>query len=420
MGNEQDSLLESVRVLDLTDEKGLLCSRILADIGADVIKIEKPSGDEARSIGPFFHDVPHPEKSLFWFFHNLNKRGITLDIRTPDGQGILKKLVADADVVVESFAPGYMDSLGLGYSSLNELNSRLVVTSISPFGKTGPYRDYKTSDITATAMSGWLYLSGDPDRPPLRVGVPQAYLCAGAEAATQTMIALHYADVTKEGQHVDVSIQQSIIPNTLQAIPLWQLEQVTLERAGAFRVGLASGVKQRQTWPCKDGFVNFLVYKGLTGAKTRQGLVELMEEVGFNTDYLRNIRFERPEWGVTEPGQDDWVRIEEPIGRFFKANSKEWLVKEGMRVQCAIVPVASPADVSSYPQLEAREFWLQVEHPELDTVITYPGHFAKISPVPCRVQRRAPLIGEHNMEVYHDELGLSKEKLIMLKQAKVI
>jgi len=420
MGNEQDSLLESVRVLDLTDEKGLLCSRILADIGADVIKIEKPGGDEARSIGPFFHDIPHPEKSLFWFFHNLNKRGITLDIRTPDGQGILKKLVADADVVVESFAPGYMDSLGLDYSSLNELNSRLVVTSISPFGKTGPYRDYKTSDITATAMSGWLYLSGDPDRPPLRVGVPQAYLCAGAEAATQTMIALHYADVTQEGQHVDVSIQQSIIPNTLQAVPLWQLEQVTLERAGAFRVGLASGVKQRQTWPCKDGFVNFLVYKGLTGAKTRQGLVELMEEVGFNTDYLRQIGFERPEWGVTEPGQDDWVRIEEPIGRFFKANPKEWLVKEGMRVQCAIVPVASPADVSSYPQLEAREFWLQVEHPELDTVITYPGHFAKLSPVPCRVQRRAPLIGEHNMEVYHDELGLSKEKLIMLKQAKVI
>ncbi len=420
MGNERDSLLESVRVLDLTDEKGLLCSRILADIGADVIKIERPGGDEARSIGPFFHDIPHPEKSLFWFFHNLNKRGITLNIGTPDGQGIFKKLVADADVVVESFATGYMDNLGLGYSSLSELNSRLVMTSISPFGEAGPYRDHKTSDITATAMSGWLYLSGDPDRPPLRVGIPQAYLCAGAEAATQTMIALHYADVTQEGQHVDVSIQQSIIPNTLQAIPLWQLEEVTLERAGAFRVGLASGVKQRQTWPCKDGFVNFLIYKGLTGAKTRQGLVALMEEVGFNNDYLNYIGFERPEWGVTEPGQEDWVRIEEPIGRFFKANTKEWLVKEGMRVQCAIVPVASPADVSSYPQLEAREFWLQVEHPELDTVITYPGHFAKLSPVPCRGWHRAPLIGEHNMEVYHDELGFSKENLIMLKQAKVI
>jgi len=420
MGNEQDTLLQSIRVLDLTDEKGLLCSRILADMGADVIKIEKPGGDEARSIGPFFHDIPQPEKSLFWFFYNLNKRGITLDIRTSDGQGILKKLVADADVVVESFAPGYMDDLGLGYSSLNELNSRLVVTSISPFGETGPYRDYKTSDIVATAMSGWLYLSGDSDRPPLRVGVPQAYLCAGAEAATQTMIALHYVDVTQEGQHVDVSIQQSMIPNTIQAIPFWQLEQVTLERAGAFRVGLASGVKQRQTWPCKDGFVNFLIYRGLSGAKMRQGLVKLMEEGGFNTDYFKHIEFERPEWGVTELGQDDWVRIEEPIGKFFKANTKEWLLKEGMRVQCAVVPVASPADVLSYPQLEAREFWLQIEHPELDTVITYPGHFAKFSAVPCRVRRRAPLIGEHNMEVYHHELGFSKEKLIMLKQAKVI
>jgi crotonobetainyl-CoA:carnitine CoA-transferase CaiB-like acyl-CoA transferase len=184
-----DSLLSPFRALDLTDEKGFLCGRILGDLGADVIKIEKPGGDPARDIGPFYHDIPDPEKSLFWFAFNANKRGITLDIENPDGQEIFKQLVKSADFAIESFPPGYMDSLGLGYLALSEINPKIILTSITPFGQTGPYKDYKASDLIAMAMGGQMYLCGDPDRPPVRVSFPQAYCHAGAQGAMGTMIA---------------------------------------------------------------------------------------------------------------------------------------------------------------------------------------------------------------------------------------
>ena len=171
-----DSLLQSLRVLDITDEKGLLAGRVLADMGADVVKVEKPGGDNARTIGPFYHNIPDKEKSLFWFAHNLNKRSITLNIETRDGQQIFKDLAAKADVVIESFQPGYLDKIGLGYDSLEDINPGIIMASITPFGQTGPYRDYAASDIVIMAMSGHLYLSGDPDRPPVRFGVPQSSL----------------------------------------------------------------------------------------------------------------------------------------------------------------------------------------------------------------------------------------------------
>ena len=183
------SLLAPFRALDITDEKGFLCGKVLGDLGADVIKIEKPGGDPARSIGPFYHDIPDPEKSLYWFAFNMNKRGITLDIETADGQQIFKKLATTADFVIGSFPPGYMDKLGLGYSALSEINPQTIVTSITPFGQTGPYQDFKGSDIVAMAMSGLMYLIGDPDRPPVRISFPQAYLHAGVEGAVGSMVA---------------------------------------------------------------------------------------------------------------------------------------------------------------------------------------------------------------------------------------
>jgi len=151
-------LLNPYRVLDLTDEKGLLCAKLLGDLGADVIKIERPGGDPARNIGPFYHDEHDPEKSLFWLAFNTNKRGTTLDIEKVEGQTILKRLVKTADLLVESFPPGYMASLGLGYSDLDRLNPRLIMVSITPFGQSGPYKDYKAPDIVAWAMGGQMYL----------------------------------------------------------------------------------------------------------------------------------------------------------------------------------------------------------------------------------------------------------------------
>ena len=147
-------MLSPYRILDLTNERGFLCGKLMADLGASVIKIEKPGGDPARSMGPFYHDIPDPEKSLYWFAFNTNKRGITLDIETADGQAIFKRLMKNIDIVIESFDPGYMDKLGLGYSALSQLNPGVIMTSITGFGQTGPYKDYKAPDIVVWALSG--------------------------------------------------------------------------------------------------------------------------------------------------------------------------------------------------------------------------------------------------------------------------
>ena len=226
-------MLSPYRVLDLTDEKGLLCGKLLGDLGADVIKIERPGGDPARSIGPFYHDEPDPEKSLFWFAFNTSKRGITLDIETADGQEIFKRLVKSADFVIESFPPGYMDKLGLGYSALEKINPGIIMVSITPFGQTGPYKDYKAPDIVAWAMGGQMYPCGDADRPPVRISHhSQAYLHAAAEAAVGAMMALYYREMTGEGQQVDVSIQESVAQLTYGLHASWDMMKVIQQRGG--------------------------------------------------------------------------------------------------------------------------------------------------------------------------------------------
>src|SRR3972149_3813971 len=169
MVEKTESMLSPYRVLDLAGETALLAGKILGDLGADVIKVEKPGGDAARSIGPFYHDEPDPQKSLFWFSLNTSKRGITLNIESADGQEIFKKLVKGADFVLESFPPGYLDKLGLGYSALEKINPGIIMVSITAYGQTGPWKDWKPSDIVAWALGGEMNLVGDFDRPPIRV-----------------------------------------------------------------------------------------------------------------------------------------------------------------------------------------------------------------------------------------------------------
>ncbi len=172
--------LKGLRALDLTDDKGFLCGRMLADLGVDVIKVEPPGGDPSRMIGPFYRDIAEPEKSLYWFAYNANKRGITLKLDREEGKEVFKKLAERTDFVIESFPPGYLAKLGLDYASLTAINPRLILTSISAFGQSGPYADYKAPDLVGMAMSVLMYLCGDPDLPPVRISFPQAYLIAGA------------------------------------------------------------------------------------------------------------------------------------------------------------------------------------------------------------------------------------------------
>ncbi len=411
-----DTLLGAYRGLDLTDERGLLCGRVLADLGAEVIKVEGPQGDRARNIGPFYKDVPHPERSLFWFAYNANKKGITLNIETRDGRELLLRLVTKVDFLLESFPPGYLDALGLGYSRLSDINPQLVFTSITPFGQDGPYRDYKACDITLMAMGGYVYMTGEPDRPPLRISSDQAYLHAGGEAAVATLVALYHRHTSGRGQHVDVSAQASLVSSTVNAIPFWEMDRVILQRAGHYRVGLTAA-KQRQLWECRDGYVIFYFAGGAFGARSNLALVDWLESEGLADDLVRSIDWDRFDMAMATEEVES--HLEELASSLFKRYTAAELYEQAISRGLTLCPVSTPAQMLDNPQLKARGYWAKINHDELGQSFAYPGPFARHSPA-RDVYCRAPLIGEHNREVYQDELGLSDQQMIMLKQAGAI
>ena len=413
------AIYDGVRVLDLTDEKGFLCGRLLGDLGADVIKIERPGGDPSRNVGPFYHDIPDPEKSLYWFSYNANKRGITLNIESSDGKEILKRLVKTSDVVIESFSPGYMDSIGLGYDVLNEVNSSIIMASITPFGQKGPYAHFKSSDIVCMAMSGLVFLTGDEDRPPVRIGFPQAYLIGGVAAAEGIAMAHYYRQTTGEGQYVDVSIREAIIPFLALAFQTWDIKKKILTRGGS-RLSLTSAkaAKQQIIYPCKDGYIDFIIYGGSVGSKTNTGLAEWMRSEGIEPNYLKGRNSSNLDMATLT--QEEFDQCEEFFNKLFQRFTKQQFLDEILKRVMMGYPLYTSSDILADPQLKARNFWVELEHPEINASITYPGEFIKMSETPCQLRCRAPHIGEHNEAIFCRELGFSKEDLVVLKQANVL
>ena len=418
MTDRTQGLLSPYRVLDLTDELGFLCGKILGDLGADVIKIEPPGGDPARRLGPFYKNETDPEKSLYWFGFNNNKRGITLNLESVKGREIFSRLASKVDFIVETFTPGYLDRLNLGYSTLSGINPRLVLVSITPFGQTGPYSKFKASDIEIMALSGCMSLTGDPDRPPLRVSFPQSYVWTGSYAATGALIAHHYREQTGEGQQVDVSAQACLLWAFSHAHTFWDLNRQLEKRAGSFMTGRSiTGAKMRVFWPCKDGYLNFIIYGGEAGRRTNQALVDWMDSKGMAPEFLKQKDWKS--FDIAQVTQAEIDRMEEPIVHFFAGITKAEFFKEVVKREMLGYPVASVKEIFEDPQHEARNFWQSVEHPELKTSIDYPGGFTKFTEGACQIWRRAPLIGEHNEQVY-GELGIASTELAELKKQKVI
>ena len=412
-----DFLLSPYRVLDLTDERGLLCGKILADLGADVVQVEPPGGSSARDLGPFYKDDVHPEKSLFWWAYAANKRSITLNIDTQDGNAIFRRLVKDAHFVIESYSPGRLDELGLGYRDLENINPGLVMVSITPFGQAGPYAHYQAPDIVGMALGGFMFLTGDSDRPPLRVGFPHFYLHGAAAAAAGAMLAQTHRALTGQGQHVDVSCQQAVAKVLAHAPQSWDIEGVVLKRMGVSRQTSAD-TAVRINWSCKDGYINFMIQGGSAAPSTR-ALLRWLDEEDMGDEYLSSINWE--ELGYGQVGTGMMNKIAEPLARFFAAHTKEELTKGSVERRILLFPVATHGDLLAHPQLEAREYYQQIFHPELEASVTYPGGFVK-SGEDGRVglRRRPPLIGEHNHEIYRDELGLTLDDLAALKRGGVV
>ena len=396
--DERPPPLPPYRVLDLTEGGINWAGRVLADLGADVVKVEPPEGSPTRRRGPFYGDVPHPERSLFWFAYCANKRGITLDLESPAGRQRFRELAARADLVLESFAPGYLEGLGLGYADLRSANPGVVVTSVTPFGQTGPYAGYKAPDLVAWSMGGMAFVSGDEDRPPVRVGFPQAELHAGAHAAAASLIALWHRRQTGRGQHIDVSVQSAVVWTIMNAAAYPELQGENVQRSGASTT--SETIKRQMHWKCKDGHVASGMAGGIAMGRSTARLVQWMDEEGFATQVMRERDWVT--WDVYRlmleggPEADEFNAAQDQAEQFFATKDKAELYERAVAERIILAPCNTVRDIAESPQLEARDYWAKIHHPELDATISYPGPFVKLSESPVRIQRPAPLIGQHN------------------------
>ncbi|MDO8785816.1 MAG: CoA transferase, partial [Syntrophales bacterium] len=348
--------LTGLRILDLADEKGSFCSRLLADMGTCVTKVERPGGDASRRIGPFWGNKPEANGSLFFWYHNAGKLGITLNLESAEGREIFLRLIGRTDVVVETFPPGYLEKIGLNYEVLSKKNPRLILASVTGFGQTGPYRGYKSCDIVASASGGQMYVCGTPDNPPIVPYGQQSYYAASLFAAVGILIALHERNSSGRGQHLDISLQESVAANLEHVMVRYFSENILTRRGGNLHwTGSASLL------PCKDGYI-FITFN-----REWETLVELLDSEGMACD----LGEER--WKEEEYRREHADYIVEVLSRWTMTRTKAELFELGQMMRFPWAPVNSPEELFHSPQLKARDFFSPVNHPGAGDSFLYPG-----------------------------------------------
>lgn len=340
-------MLEEYKVLDCSDQLGWLAGRVLADLGADVYKVE-----------PKDAQIDNP----VWQGYNVNKQLVTLDLSRPEFKHKFDQLVSKMDmlIVCPKFDE-YSEEL-FSYERLRKLNPRLIVVSITPFGKEGSRTNWKASDIELMAAGGAMSLAGEPGSTPVRIGASQSFMWTGVQAAVGALLALIGRRLIGEGQLVDVSAQACVLPALAFAPTYWDMNKTIPSRAGSFASGRSiKGADYRAFWPCSDGYLNFIVYGGPAGRRTNKHLVEWMREEGADLGALENIDWD--EFSPVNASQEDVDAIEEPISRFFKTISKWDFLEQASAREMLGYPVFTVADISRDPQLDARSFWSELRGP---------------------------------------------------------
>ena len=397
--------LDGIVVLDLgTDIPGPYCAKMLADYGADVIKIEEPAGgDPARRAGPFPGDIPHPEKSGLFLHLNTNKRSVTLNLKTATGRDILLDLVKRANVVIENGLPGAMDNIGLGWEDLAEVNPKLVMTSITPFGQEGPYRDYAAEEITVFAMTSRMYTHGQPDREPLRFAPDIAWFQVGQTAALATMGAIMAQERFGIGQRVDISALEALVGNVDARTIFYTISgQEPLPRSQTRQtVSSAAGVL-----PCLDGYVLLI-------AGGERFFRRLLRAIG-HPELAQDPRFATPAARAEHRDEFDAIFLPWILERTRREIFQQL---QAYSVMCA--PIMTVDEAFTDPQEVARDFFVEIDHPAAGRLL-YPGAPFIMDETPWSVRRPAPLLGEHNEQVLCGELGLSKQELLALASQGII
>ena len=391
-------MLSRYRILEFTDGPEAIGGQMLADLGADVVLVEPPEGAGTRRLGPFYQGKPDANTSLPFWATNRGKRSVCVDVESREGRRDFLKLAREADVLIES-RPWQLAEWGLGYAQLAELNPELVVVSITPFGLEGPKARWPATDLIITAASGVLIMTGDEDRPPLASSLPQALLHAGAEAAVGALLALEARERDGLGQHVDVSAQTSMMIATQSMVLNDAWNDTEMQRVGGgFKHGDLRG---RFVYPCKDGYVNLVLLFGPVPGASLSRLFRWMWEEGFSDETMRDR-----DWAsfgaVLASGEEPLSELDrciDAIDAFTRSHTKAELFEGALQREIMLVPVSDMSDLARSPQLDARDFWTPVSHPELGTDVIYPGAFARLSETPIRYRRRPPLLGEHTAEL---------------------
>lgn len=391
-------MLSPYRVLDLTDERGLLGGQILADLGADVIHIEPPGGSPARRRAPFIEGA-HGDASLYWIGYTRNQRSLILDLDSAAGQARLRDLVRGAHFLIESADPGVQAQRGLAYQDLAAINPALIYVSITPFGQTGPRSHWAASDLTILAAGGPLLLNGDADRAPLRLSVPQAYPHAGAEAVLAALIAHHERLRSGRGQHADVSVQATVTVATQSALLATLNSSIGAERAsGGVRVGPFS---IRFIYPASDGYVSITHLFGPSFGPATRRLMECIYEAGFCDAATRDKDW--IEYTMTlltgQESMEEFERVKSVVATFTASHTVAELHSLAVARNLLIAPVSSMADVLAEKQFHARQYWREATHRETGKKLTYPGPFARFSDSPIEYRRGAPSAGQHSDEI---------------------
>ena len=403
------ALLDGCRVLDLADLSGAVCGRILADLGADVVKVEPPGGEADRLQPPFVGGTANAERSIPWLAANVNKRGVTLDLGSPDGRSLFGRLAATARIVIESSAPGRLRALGVEGALAGA-----IVVSITPYGQDGPLAHAPASDLEVTAASGSLWLAGEEGEAPVRTTQPQSPYWSGMYGAMGALVALQAGSA----QRVDVSAQAAMTTVHPPAPVWWDIAGEDHGRTGPFLLGRSVvGSRFRNLWPCADGFVSFAFQGGPIGRHTGRMLAEWMAERGTVPPVIAAIDWSSFDNTTLTQAQVD--ALETATAPFLRTLTKAEFYAAVVQRKMLGYPVGDASDPLADPQLAARDFWRTITPTEGLPPIAFPGGFALFDGERPEVTRPAPRPGQHNAEIY-GELGLSAAELARLREAGAV